>query len=166
MMNKFLLNIALFVGLIATAAAQTLTSDATAATTIKRAVSGGAAMQSFQVTDTSGSANRIYIRDNDSTSITNIVMPAYTYYTTTATTSTNTFVNYDGVTNSTVQTALILTLNTNAASTNAARLVNMISSPANATVTWTPTSAQGVTHGIQLYSVGTTTYTLTYLPLP
>ena len=130
------------------------------------AVTRPAALTSIQITDTSGSANRVYVRDNSSASTTNIVMPAYKYYTTTPTSVVTSFTNYDGVAYSITNTVLVTSLSTNAANTNAARLVNALYIPANGTVTWTPDSAQGTSYGVQLYSAGAMNYQLVYLPLP
>ena len=147
-------------------AQSTITSGTSTGLVAVAAVARPAAVTAIQITDTSAAANYVYVRDNSSASTTNIVLPAYKYYTSASTTTTNTFVNYDGVTNTSVQTFVSLTLNTNAASTNAARLINVIQVPANGTVTWTPVSAQGASYGIQLYSAGAMSYQLTYLPLP
>lgn len=143
-----------------------ITSGSSTGLVAVAAVARPAAVTGIQIVDTSGSANRVYVRDNSSASTTNIVMPAYTYYTTTASAVATAFTNYDGVVTGVTNNVAVLTLNTNAASTNAARLINVIYVPANGTVTWTPTSSQGASYGIQLYSAAAMSYQLTYLPLP
>jgi len=166
-MTKYLISILATAALAFTSVAQSvITSGSTTGLVAVAAVARPAALASIQVTDTSGSANRVYVRDNSSASTTNIVRSAYTYYTTTSSAVVTSFTNYDGVVHSITNTVLVTSLSTNAASTNAARLINLINVPANGTVTWTPTSAQGASYGIQLYSAAGLNYQLVYLPLP
>ena len=143
-----------------------ITSGSSTGLVAVAAVARPAAVTGIQIVDTSGSANRVYVRDNSSASTTNIVMPAYKYYTSSSASVDTVFTNYDGVVLTNTHTVASLTLNTNAASTNAARLINIIYVPANGTVTWTPTSSQGTSYGIQLYSAAAMSYQMTYLPLP
>lgn len=118
----------------------------------------GVSIRNFQVVDTSGSANTVILYDNDSTTSTNRVYAAYTAVTQTTAPVVMTFTNFTGVVQSYTNTVLTTTNITVAAATNQARRVFTFTLPANGTVTFTPTSPQGTTFGLQLKAVGAGVY--------
>jgi len=128
--------------------------------------STGVSIRNFQVTDTSGSANTVILYDNDSASSTNRVYAAYTGVTQTTAPVVMTFTNFTGVVQSYTNTVLTTTNITVAAATNQARRVFTFTLPANGTVTFTPTSPQGTTFGLQLKAVGNGVYNADIQPLP
>ena len=128
--------------------------------------STGVSIRNFQVTDTSGSANTVILYDNDSASSTNRVYAAYTgvvQYTTNVVMS---FTNFTGVAQSYTNTVLKTDNITVGIATNQARRVFTFTVPANGTVTFTPTSPQGTTFGLQLKAVGNGVYNADIQPLP
>ena len=128
--------------------------------------STGRSISNFQLVDTSGAVNTVVLYDNDSATSTNRVYAAYTgviQYTTNVVT---TFTNFTGVVQSYTNTVLATVNTTVAASTNQARRVFTFTVPANGTVTFTPTSPQGTTYGLQLKAVGAGVYNANIQALP
>jgi len=126
----------------------------------------GVSISNFQVTDTSGSANTVILYDNDSASSTNRIYAAYTGVTQYTTNVVMSFTNFTGVVQSYTNTVLATVNTTVAASTNQARRVFTFTVPANGTVTFTPTSPQGTTYGLQLKAVGNGVYNANIQALP
>jgi hypothetical protein len=129
--------------------------------------STGVSIRNFQVVDTSGSANTVILYDNDSASSTNRSYAAYTAVTQTTAPVVMTFTNFTGVVQSYTNIVLTTTNITVPATTNQqARRVFTFTLPANGTVTFTPTSPQGTTFGLQLKAVGNGVYNADIQPLP
>jgi hypothetical protein len=128
--------------------------------------STGVSIRNFQVVDTSGSANTVILYDNDSASSTNRIYAAYTAVTQTTAPVVMSFTNFTGVVQSYTNTVLTTTNITVGISTNQARRVFTFTLPANGTVTFTPTSPQGTTFGLQLKAVGNGVYNADIQPLP
>ena len=118
----------------------------------------GVSISNFQVVDTSAAANTVILYDNDSTTSTNRVYAAYTGVTQYTTNVVMSFTNFTGVVQSYTNTVLKVDNITVAAATNQARRVFTFTLPANGTVTFTPTSPQGTTFGLQLKAVGAGVY--------
>ena len=122
-------------------------------------------IRNIQLTDTSGAANTVVVYDNDSASSTNRSYAAYTgvvQYTTNVVMS---FTNFTGVAQSYTNTVLKTDNITVAAATNQARRVFTFRLPASGTITFTPTSAQGTTFGLQLSATGAGAYNADITPL-
>ena len=126
----------------------------------------GVSLRNFQVVDTSAAANTVILYDNDSTTSTNRSYAAYTAVTQTTAPVVMTFTNFTGVVQSYTNTVLTTTNVTIAAATNQARRVFTFTLPASGTVTFTPTSPQGTTFGLQLKAVGAGVYNADIQPLP
>lgn len=126
----------------------------------------GVSIRNFQVVDTSSSANTVILYDNDSTTSTNRTYAAYTGVTQYTTNVVMSFTNFTGVVQSYTNTVLATVNTTIPAATNQARRVFTFTLPANGTVTFTPTSPQGTTFGLQLKAVGAGVYNADIQPLP
>lgn len=126
----------------------------------------GQSIASIQLTDTSAAANTVVVYDNDSASSTNRVFAAYTATTQSTAPVVMTFTNFTGVVQSYTNTVLATVNTTVPAATNQARRVFTFTVPANGTVTFTPTSPQGTTFGLQLKAVGNGVYNADIQPLP
>jgi hypothetical protein len=158
---KYFVTFAAMAGLLA---AEVVSGTFTSAISVLS--STGVSIRNFQVTDTSGSANTVILYDNDSASSTNRVYAAYTgvvQYTTNVVMS---FTNFTGVAQSYTNTVLKTDNITVGIATNQARRVFTFTVPANGTVTFTPTSPQGTTFGLQLKAVGNGVYNADIQPLP
>ena len=118
----------------------------------------GVSISSFQVVDTSAAANTVILYDNDSASSTNRIYAAYTAVTQTTAPVVMTFTNFTGVVQSYTNIVLTTTNITVPISTNQARRVFTFTLPASGTVTFTPTSPQGTTFGLQLKATGAGVY--------
>jgi len=127
--------------------------------------STGQSVASISLTDTSGAANTVVVYDNDSASSTNRTYAAYTATTQYTTNVVMSFTNFTGVVQSYTNTVLA-TVNTNIpSSTIPARRVFTFRLPANGTVTFTPTSPQGTTFGLQLSATAAGGYNADIQPL-
>ena len=157
---KYFVTFAAMAGLLA---AEVVSGTFTSAISVLN--STGVSIRNFQVTDTSGSANTVILYDNDSASSTNRIYAAYTAVTQTTAPVVMTFTNFTGVVQSYTNTVLTTTNITVAAATNQARRVFTFTLPANGTVTFTPTSPQGTTFGLQLKAVGAGVYNADIQPL-
>jgi len=118
----------------------------------------GVSLRNFQVVDTSAAANTVILYDNDSTTSTNRVYAAYTAVTQYTTNVVMSFTNFTGVVQSYTNTVLATVNTTVPAATNQARRVFTFTLPASGTVTFTPTSPQGTTFGLQLKATGAGVY--------
>lgn len=148
-----------------TTLAQVTLGGVTAATTVLNAVTNESALIELRVTDTSGAANRFYVRDNNAT-ITNRTVPAYKIVLQYPTNQIVAYTNPAGVAVTVTNNILYTETVTQAEVTGPARLITMLSLPANGSIVFLPTTPAGVTYGIQLYSLGTTSFSLEYLNLP
>jgi len=126
----------------------------------------GVSLRNFQVVDTSAAANTVILYDNDSTTSTNRIYLPYTAVTQYTTNVVMSFTNFTGVVQSYTNTVLATVNTTVPAATNQARRVFTFTLPANGTVTFTPTSPQGTTFGLQLKAVGNGVYNADIQPLP
>jgi len=126
----------------------------------------GVSIANIQLSDTSGAANTVVVYDNDSTTSTNRIYLAYTAVTQSTAPVVMTFTNFTGVVQSYTNTVLTTTNITVAQATNQARRVFTFRLPANGTVTFTPTYAQGTTFGLQLSATGAGGYNIDRQPLP
>ena len=126
----------------------------------------GVSIRNFQVVDTSAAANTVILYDNDSTTSTNRIYAAYTAVTQYTTNVVMSFTNFTGVVQSYTNTVLATVNTTVGPATNQARRVFTFTLPANGTVTFTPTSPQGTTFGLQLKAVGNGVYNADIQPLP
>jgi hypothetical protein len=118
----------------------------------------GVSLRNFQVVDTSAAANTVILYDNDSTTSTNRIYASYTAVTQYTTNVVMTFTNFTGVVQSYTNTVLATVNTTVPAATNQARRVFTFTLPASGTVTFTPTSPQGTTFGLQLKATGAGVY--------
>jgi hypothetical protein len=118
----------------------------------------GVSISNFQVVDTSAAANTVILYDNDSSTSTNRIYLAYTGVTQTTAPVVMSFTNFTGVVQSYTNTVLTTANVSVPQSTNQARRVFTFTLPANGTVTFTPTSPQGTTFGLQLKAVGAGVY--------
>lgn len=118
----------------------------------------GVSLRNFQVVDTSAAANTVILYDNDSTTSTNRSYAAYTAVTQYTTNVVMSFTNFTGVVQSYTNTVLATVNTTVPAATNQARRVFTFTLPASGTVTFTPTSPQGTTFGLQLKATGAGVY--------
>jgi len=118
----------------------------------------GVSLRNFQVVDTSAAANTVILYDNDSTTSTNRIYASYTAVTQYTTNVVMTFTNFTGVVQSYTNTVLATVNTTVAGATNQARRVFTFTLPASGTVTFTPTSPQGTTFGLQLKATGAGVY--------
>jgi hypothetical protein len=128
--------------------------------------SGGTSLGYLQLIDTSGTNQTIVVYDNDSSTSTNRIRPAYTATTQYTTNIVRVFTNFAGVlqTNTTAQIAWATS--TVAATTNEAARVITLAVPANSSTTFAPTQPLGMTWGFQIKTTGTAAYNATYAPLP
>jgi hypothetical protein len=118
----------------------------------------GVSLRNFQVVDTSAAANTVILYDNDSTTSTNRIYASYTAVTQYTTNVVMSFTNFTGVVQSYTNTVLATVNTTVPAATNQARRVFTFTLPASGTVTFTPTSPQGTTFGLQLKATGAGVY--------
>jgi hypothetical protein len=163
-MKNFVKYFATFLALAGLLVAEVVSGTFTSAISVLN--STGVSIRNFQVVDTSGSANTVILYDNDSASSTNRIYLAYTgvvQYTTNVVMS---FTNFTGVAQSYTNTVLKTDNITVAQATNQARRVFTFTLPANGTMTFTPTSPQGTTFGLQLKAVGNGVYNADIQPLP
>jgi hypothetical protein len=163
-MKNFVKYFATFLALAGLLVAEVVSGTFTSAISVLS--STGVSIRNFQVVDTSGSANTVILYDNDSASSTNRIYLAYTgvvQYTTNVVMS---FTNFTGVAQSYTNTVLKTDNITVAQATNQARRVFTFTLPANGTMTFTPTSPQGTTFGLQLKAVGNGVYNADIQPLP
>ena len=163
-MKNFVKYFATFLALAGLLVAEVVSGTFTSAISVLN--STGVSIRNFQVVDTSGSANTVILYDNDSASSTNRIYLAYTgvvQYTTNVVMS---FTNFTGVAQSYTNTVLKTDNITVAQATNQARRVFTFTLPANGTMTFTPTSPQGTTFGLQLKAVGAGVYNADIQPLP
>jgi hypothetical protein len=163
-MKNFVKYFATFLALAGLLVAEVVSGTFTSAIAVLN--STGVSIRNFQVVDTSGSANTVILYDNDSASSTNRIYLAYTgvvQYTTNVVMS---FTNFTGVAQSYTNTVLKTDNITVAQATNQARRVFTFTLPANGTMTFTPTSPQGTTFGLQLKAVGNGVYNADIQPLP
>jgi hypothetical protein len=163
-MKNFVKYFATFLALAGLLVAEVVSGTFTSAIAVLN--STGVSIRNFQVVDTSGSANTVILYDNDSTTSTNRTYAAYTAVTQTTAPVVMTFTNFTGVVQSYTNTVLTTTNITVAAATTQARRVFTFTLPANGTVTFTPTSPQGTTFGLQLKAVGNGVYNADIQPLP
>jgi hypothetical protein len=162
-MKNFVKYFATFLAMAGLIAAEVVSGTFTSA--ILSLSTNGVSIRNFQVVDTSGAANTVILYDNESTTSTNRVYAAYTAVTQTTAPVVMTFTNFTGVVQSYTNTVLTTTNITVAAATNQARRVFTFTLPANGTVTFTPTSPQGTTFGLQLKAVGAGVYNADIQPL-
>jgi len=127
--------------------------------------STGQSVASISLTDTSGAANTVVLYDNDSASSTNRIYQPYTATTQSTAPVVMTFTNFTGVVQSYTNIVLTTTNITVGLSTNQARRVFTFRLPANGTVTFTPTTPQGTTFGLQLSATGAGGYNADIQPL-
>lgn len=127
--------------------------------------STGQSVASISLTDTSGAANTVVVYDNDSASSTNRTYAAYTATTQYTTNVVMSFTNFTGVVQSYTNTVLATVNTTIPSSTIQARRVFTFRLPANGTVTFTPTSPQGTTFGLQLSATAAGGYNADIQPL-
>jgi hypothetical protein len=163
-MKNFVKYFATFLALAGLLVAEVVSGTFTSAISVLS--STGVSIRNFQVVDTSGSANTVILYDNDSASSTNRIYLAYTgvvQYTTNVVMS---FTNFTGVAQSYTNTVLKTDNITVGQATNQARRVFTFTLPANGTMTFTPTSPQGTTFGLQLKAVGNGVYNADIQPLP
>jgi hypothetical protein len=163
-MKNFVKYFATFLAMAGLLVAEVVSGTFTSAISVLS--STGVSIRNFQVADTSGSANTVILYDNDSASSTNRIYLAYTgvvQYTTNVVMS---FTNFTGVAQSYTNTVLKTDNITVAQATNQARRVFTFTLPANGIVTFTPTSPQGTTFGLQLKAVGNGVYNADIQPLP
>jgi len=125
----------------------------------------GVSLRNFQVVDTSAAANTVILYDNDSTTSTNRTYAAYTAVTQYTTNVVMSFTNFTGVVQSYTNTVLATVNTTVPSATIQARRVFTFTLPANGTVTFTPTSPQGTTFGLQLKATGAGVYNADIQPL-
>jgi hypothetical protein len=163
-MKNFVKYFATFLAMAGLIAAEVVSGTFTSA--ILSLSTNGVSIRNFQVVDTSGAANTVILYDNESTTSTNRVYAAYTAVTQTTAPVVMTFTNFTGVVQSYTNTVLTTTNVTIAAATNQARRVFTFTLPASGTVTFTPTSPQGTTFGLQLKAVGNGVYNADIQPLP
>ena len=164
-MKNFVKYFATFLALAGLLVAEVISG--TFASGITSLSTNGVSLRNFQVVDTSAAANTVILYDNDSTTSTNRSYAAYTAVTQYTTNVVMSFTNFTGVVQSYTNTVLA-TVNTTipASATNQARRVFTFTLPANGTVTFTPTSPQGTTFGLQLKAVGAGVYNADIQPLP
>ena len=155
-MKNFVKYFATFLAMAGLLAAEIVSGTFTSA--ILSLSTNGVSIRNFQVVDTSAAANTVILYDNDSTTSTNRVYAAYTAVTQTTAPVVMSFTNFTGVVQSYTNTVLTTTNVTIAAATNQARRVFTFTLPANGTVTFTPSSPQGTTFGLQLKAVGAGVY--------
>ena len=163
-MKNFLKYFVTFAAMAGLLAAEVVSGTFTSAISVLS--STGVSIRNFAVSDTSGSANTVILYDNDSASSTNRVYAAYTATTQSTTPVVMTFTNFTGVVQSYTNIVLTTTNTTIPAATNQARRVFTFTVPANGTVTFTPTSPQGTTFGLQLKATGAGVYNADIQPLP
>ena len=162
-MKNFVKYFATFLAMAGLIAAEVVSGTFTSA--ILSLSTNGVSIRNFQVVDTSAAANTVILYDNDSAS-TNRSYAAYTAVTQTTAPVVMTFTNFTGVVQSYTNTVLTTTNITIAAATNQARRVFTFTLPASGTITFTPTSPQGTTFGLQLKAVGAGVYNADIQPLP
>jgi len=163
-MKYFLSLIALF-GMLFSASAQSWTSGSLSAG-VNLLSASGYSLQTLQLVDTSGAANVITVYDNDSASLTNRVVAAYTGRLSYTTNEVLSFTDLQGVARTVTNTTLKVVNLTVSAATNEARRVWRYTIPADGTVTFSPTRPQGTTFGLQVLADGTATYNLYGRTLP
>ena len=163
-MKNFLKYFVTFAAMAGLLAAEVVSGTFTSAISVLS--STGVSIRNFAVSDTSGSANTVILYDNDSTTSTNRTYAAYTAVTQATAPVVMTFTNFTGVVQSYTNTVLTTTNVTVASATIQARRVFTFTVPANGTVTFTPTSPQGTTFGLQLKATGAGVYNADIQPLP
>jgi len=163
-MKNFVKYFATFLAMAGLLVAEVVSGTFTSAISVLS--STGVSIRNFQVVDTSGSANTVILYDNDSASSTNRIYAAYTGVTQTTAPVVMTFTNFTGVVQSYTNTVLTTTNITVGPATNQARRVFTFTLPANGTVTFTPTSPQGTTFGLQLKAMSNGVYNADIQPLP
>lgn len=162
-MKNFLKYFVTFAAMAGLLAAEVVSGTFGAGITVVR--STGQSIASIQLTDTSGAANTVVVYDNDSASSTNRVYAAYTATTQSTTPVVMTFTNFTGVVQSYTNIVLTTTNTTIPAATNQARRVFTFRLPASGTITFTPTTPQGTTFGLQLSATGAGGYNADIQPL-
>ena len=155
-MKNFVKYFATFLALAGLLVAEVISG--TFASGITSISTNGVSIRNFQVVDTSAAANTVIIYDNDSTTSTNRVYLGYTGVTQYTTNVVMSFTNFTGVVQSYTNTVLATVNTTITAATNQARRVFTFTLPASGTVTFTPSSPQGTTFGLQLKAVGAGVY--------
>ena len=163
-MKNFLKYFVTFAAMAGLLAAEVVSGTFTSAISVLN--STGVSIRNFAVSDTSGSANTVILYDNDSASSTNRTYAAYTGVTQYTTNVVMSFTNFTGVVQSYTNTVLATVNTTVAGATIQARRVFTFTVPANGTVTFTPTSPQGTTFGLQLKATGNGVYNADIQPLP
>jgi hypothetical protein len=163
-MKNFVKYFATFLAMAGLIAAEVVSGTFTSA--ILSISTNGVSLRNFQVVDTSAAANTVILYDNDSTTSTNRTYAAYTAVTQYTTNVVMSFTNFTGVVQSYTNTVLATVNTTVGPATNQARRVFTFTLPANGTVTFTPTSPQGTTFGLQLKAVGAGVYNADIQPLP
>jgi len=164
-MNKlFVLFAAAFLSLSAVFGQVTKSGTISAATTTLL-LSTPASIVSLTVYDTSGAANAVVFYDNNSASSTNIVRPSYTAAGSYLTNRVSTYTASTGVSVSLTNTVLYPYTYTVAAATNEANRVFYTIVPASGIVTPDDASMPlGVSRGLTVRTVGTASYSITYVP--
>ncbi len=155
-MKNFVKYFATFLALAGLLVAEVISGTFTSAIAVLS--TNGVSLRNFQVVDTSAAANTVILYDNDSTTSTNRVYASYTAVTQYTTNVVMSFTNFTGVVQSYTNTVLATVNTTVPAATNQARRVFTFTLPASGTVTFTPTSPQGTTFGLQLKAVGAGVY--------
>jgi hypothetical protein len=162
-MKNFVKYFATFLAMAGLIAAEVVSGTFTSA--ILSISTNGVSLRNFQVVDTSAAANTVILYDNDSTTSTNRVYLPYTAVTQYTTNVVMSFTNFTGVVQSYTNTVLATVNTTVTGATNQARRVFTFMLPANGTVTFTPTSPQGTTFGLQLKATGAGVYNADIQPL-
>lgn len=163
-MKKFLTFLSTLFVLAFAASAQFYSGSLTNGVNLVR--DGGTSLGYLQLIDTSGTNQTIVVYDNDSSTSTNRIRPAYTATTQYTTNITRIFTNFAGVLQTNVTAQLAWATSSVAATTNEASRVITLAVPANSSTTFAPTSPLGMTWGLQIRTTGTAAYNATYRPLP
>lgn len=163
-MNKFFKFISVLLVMAFAASAQFNSGSLTNGVNLVR--DGGTSLSYLQLIDTSGTNQTIVVYDNDSSTSTNRIRPAYTATTQYTTNITRIFTNFAGVLQTNTTTQLAWATSNVAATTNEAARVITLAVPANSSTTFAPSSPVGMTWGLQIKTTGTAAYNATYIPLP
>ena len=164
-MKRFLTTLGLSLLAAFAVIAQTSTAG-TLAAGLNAVVTGAYNLDQITLLDTSGTNQLVILYDTTGSTTTNRVYGAYTNRVQYPTTIVTSFTDQAGV--ATLQTNAIYAYTnvTVAAATNEARRVFQGYVPANGTLVINPPGPVGFNYGLQIKTVGTALYNLTYKQLP